>query len=142
MRRHQNAPAIAGVGPSVVRTLEGRAVDHLPEEQPCTSVHTQVPPGEVLRARTPQDDVLAQETRTTRPTRSELDNARHRVPVIDEDRIVDHGSGQTLTVRDGGRLRAAQVLLYAGPESGRDTLLARRGPTQARRGRVAQRPRP
>src|SRR5437660_12091660 len=98
MRRHQNAPAVAGVGPSVVRTLEGRAVDYLPEGQPCASVHTQVPPGEVLRARTPQDDVVAQETRTTRPTRSELVYARHREPVIDQDRIVDHGSGQTLTL--------------------------------------------
>src|SRR5438128_12471524 len=86
MRRHQNAPAIAGVGPSVVRTLEGRAVDHLPEGQPCASVHTQVSPGEVLRARTPQDDVLAQETRATRPTRSKLDYDRHGVDINDDDK--------------------------------------------------------
>ena len=90
MRGHEDAAPIGPIGPAVIRAFERAAGDDFAERQPGTTVDAQVAPREVIVARAPQDDVLAQKTCAERPASRELVDAGHRVPIVDQDGIVEH----------------------------------------------------
>src|SRR5207245_9418963 len=87
---HDHAPSGAGVGPAVIGALEPNAIDHASQRQPGAAVHAQVPPRVIVIARAPEDDVLAEQTGGHRTTAGEVLDPRHRVPVLDADRVSDH----------------------------------------------------
>jgi hypothetical protein len=53
-------------------------------------MHTQVAPGEELAAGTPDDYVFAEHPSRDRATVRKLCDQRHRVPILYQDRVIDH----------------------------------------------------
>ncbi len=74
----------------MIWAFECAALDDFPQRQPGAAVNAQVAPGEVVLARTPQHDLFAQKTCAKGAASRELLDARHGVPIVDEDGIVDH----------------------------------------------------
>src|SRR5260370_3581287 len=58
--RHEYAPPVRSICPTVIRALEPYAADDAAERQSGASMHTPVTPREELLAGTPHDEVLAE----------------------------------------------------------------------------------
>jgi hypothetical protein len=74
----------------VIGTLEATAIDHSAQRKTRAAMHAQIAPRVELVTRAPHDEVLAEQSRWLRSAAGEVFDARYRVPVIDEDRIVEH----------------------------------------------------
>jgi shikimate kinase len=74
----------------VIWTLEAHAIDDRAQREPGASMHAQVAPREELVAGTPHNEVLAEHAGRNRPTVFKLCDKRDGVPIIYEDRVIDH----------------------------------------------------
>jgi hypothetical protein len=74
----------------VIRAFEADAVDDASERQTCSAMHAEVAPGVKVLARAPHDQVFAENPSRQRSAFGEVLDARYWVPVIDQDRVVDH----------------------------------------------------
>ena len=121
MRRHQDAASIGSVSPAVIRALERCPADDPSQGQTRSSMDAQVPPRAVGLAGSPQHEVLAQEPGCYRRAGVELVGARHRMPVVHQDGVVDHRSSLRLGVWPRlGKSQKPPYLAYRRlPEPGR-----------------------
>src|SRR6266849_391182 len=87
------------------------AADDGAERQSRASMHAQVAPREELPAGTPHDDVLAEHPGRNRSTIRKLCDKRYGVPILHEDRVVNHGHSSMLR-----SIKAARA--SRGPPSG------------------------
>jgi hypothetical protein len=74
----------------VIRALEANAVDDVAERQSSPSMHAQVAPREELTAGTPHNEVLTEDSGRDRATSRELFNKSYGVPVLYQDRVIEH----------------------------------------------------
>src|SRR5713101_7985955 len=88
--RHEHTPPVRSIRPTVVRALEPHAVDDPTKGEPGASMHAQVTPREELFAGTPHHEVLAEHPGGNRSTVCQLRDKRYGVPIVYEDRVIDH----------------------------------------------------
>ena len=74
----------------MVRAFEPPAIDDPAQREARAAMHAQVAPRVELVTRAPHDQVLAEQSRGERSTAGEVFDAGYRMPVVDEDRVVEH----------------------------------------------------
>src|SRR5579859_4967181 len=99
MRGDEDAAAVGAVGPAMVGTLEAVAVDDAAERQARAAMHAQVAPRTELVPGAPDHDVLTQQPGRDRAASFEVYDPGHRVPVVDEDGVIEH-RGQRVVSRN------------------------------------------
>src|SRR5438874_12528074 len=90
VRRHQDAASVRAVRPAVIRAFEPDAVDDASERQTRSAMHAEVAPGMKLLPRAPDDEVSAEGPTRQRSAVREVLDARYGMPVLDQDRVVEH----------------------------------------------------
>src|SRR6267378_760690 len=88
--RHEHALPIRSVSPTVVRALNPNAVDDASERQPSAAMYTEVTPCDEFTTRSPNHQVLAEHPGRDWATIRKLLDQRYWVPVLNQDRVIDH----------------------------------------------------
>src|SRR5260370_16544854 len=86
--RHEYAPPVHSICPTVIRTLEPHPVDDATERQPGASMHAQVAPGEELLAGTPHNEVLAEHPGRNRSSPCHIPTNPYTVPTVYTSRAI------------------------------------------------------
>jgi len=74
----------------VIGAFEAPAIDDPAQRKARAAMHAQVAPGIELVTRAPHHQVLAEQSCGKRSTAGEVFDAGYRMPIVDEDRVVDH----------------------------------------------------
>ena len=90
MRGDVDAPAVDAVRPAVVGAFEAVSVDDPAKGEACAAMHAQVAPGDEIVPGAPDHDVFAEKPSRDRAASGQVFDPRDRVPVVDQDRVIQH----------------------------------------------------
>src|SRR5205823_9164205 len=108
MRGDVHALSLVAIRPPVIGAFEAVAANHVSQREARAAVQAEVAPCEVLVTRPPEDQVLAEQPGRDRAAAREVLDPGDRVPVLDQNGVVDHASGVWSVLRPGlqGRRKA------------------------------------